>query len=516
MTIGREEKSPDESFVNGSLDHSAGLTVGAEALLEKNLPHLAFHLALLALEEIGKLEVVLMGRVGSDEHQAYLEKKFLNDHVGKIFWAFWGPTFSRQVIDQKQIDWHQNLAKMLHEQRQRGLYAEPDKDFIAPIDYVSPDDARDLIDMARMRLDMHRAREPADLSEEESEHLAWFQKARYDDETREFLVSGASMRKLAELQDIRAWMKWLHETVSRRDAEMLALVEAELGRQVEHGDMGRPKWKFRIRIRTNSHLIKPKSIKAWNNMATEIKWSLVDKKKDQLLVEFSLPKAVQAHQLYDVGLLFAYRFILALNIGTQGFFWFDLPQQTERFDEAIEDIETGLLLHVARVPVRRVERTVETLDEWPVRRSGVALAFLPKDGPQLAPYRLYLGALVYWAKTDIHSGFEGHAFRAFFDTLRSAMQLYGDWDASIPFRDAAIAALAPDVKQIEDAIDEFTALADKFEEGKPLPAVNIEQAAVMKLLTDVYLFKALDREGRRRYEEDQRAANAAAAPAEEA
>jgi hypothetical protein len=38
----------------------------------------------------------------------------------------------------------------------------------------------------------------------------------------------------------------------------------------------------------------------------------------------------------------------------------------------------------------------------------------------------------------------------------------------------------------------------------------------MKLLTDVYLFKALDREGRRRYEEDQRAANAAAAPAEEA
>jgi AbiV family abortive infection protein len=313
--------SPDEPYIRGSLGHTAGLIDGARVLLEKNLPHLAYHLALLALEEIGKLEVVLVGRVGDADDEASFRRKFLDDHVGKIFWAFWGPTFSRQLIDQRQIDWHQNFAKQLHEKRLKGLYTEPyDEEFIAPSDQVTAGDAKALIDMAEMRLTMQRDREPAELTEGEKADLIWFRTAGYDTQTKEFIVSGASMKKLAELKDLRAWVKWLHDTVTERDIKLMALGEAEIKRELMDGDLNRMKWKFRIRLKTNSHIIKPKAISAWNRLSSPIKWTFVDKKtKDEIIVEFELPKSVLAGDLYDIGLQFAYRFVIALNIGSPGF-----------------------------------------------------------------------------------------------------------------------------------------------------------------------------------------------------
>jgi AbiV family abortive infection protein len=122
MTIDLEpEWSPEEPFVKGCLDHTAGLIEGAKALFDKSLHHLAFHLALLALEEIGKLEVILLGRVGTEEEDSAYRKKFLDDHVGKIFWAFWGPSFISTLVEPKRFEWQQNLAARLHDKRLRGL-----------------------------------------------------------------------------------------------------------------------------------------------------------------------------------------------------------------------------------------------------------------------------------------------------------------------------------------------------------------------------------------------------------
>lgn len=494
--------SPDEPYIRGSLDHTAGLIAGAQALFENDLPHLAYHLALLALEEIGKLEVVLVGRIGDEDDEASFRKKFLDDHVGKIFWAFWGPTFSRQVIDQRQIDWHQNLAKQLHEKRLRGLYTEPyEKGFIAPSEQVTPEDAKALIEMAEMRLAMQREREPAELAEDEKADLTWFRAARYDAQTKDFIVSGGSMTKLAELKNLRAWMKWLHETVKERDAKLLALGEAEINRQLVEGDMSRPKWKFRIRLKTNSHLIKPKAISAWNRLSTAIKWTFVDKKtKDELIVEFELPKSVLASQLYDVGLQFAYRFVVALNIGSQGFFWFDVPLQTERFAESIEDVETGALMQVGRVPVGHVERNITPLSETDVNRSALAFGLMPHDGEAVNSYRQYLAGMVFLAKTDVHAQFQAQAFHAFGSAMRFGMRAYGDWDGKGPFPEAANTFLNPYLVGADDFIAEVDELMRQFIPDKTTPAVNIDQAAKMKILVDYYFVLALEREARRRAE----------------
>jgi AbiV family abortive infection protein len=513
MTIDLQpEWNPDEPLVKGSLAHTAGLIEGAKALFDKKLPHLAYHLALLALEEIGKLEVVLMGRVGTKEEDEAYQKKLLDDHVGKIFWAFWGPTFTHDLIDPKQIKWHMDLATQLHEKRLRGLYIDPGAgEFVSPADQVTLESAAKLISLAESRLALQREHKPGKLTEEEKADLVWFRAARYDAQKKQFILSRTSREKLAELQDVRQWMKWLRTTIEAQEAELLALAEAEMKRQVEEGDIDLPKWRVRIRVRTNSHIIKPKAVKAWNDRDTPFKW-IYTQKPDEFYIEFTVPKSVKAEELYEAGLSMCYRYLTALNIGTQGFFWFDLPLQTEKFHQEIEDLESKAFIEVGRKAVKRVNRKVEPLNDTHIHWVLIAFGLLPIGGKEIFPFEMYGRGLISMAKTDIHSGFEIEAFRHFFDSFTSAMHMYGDWDGKAStVRDAAVKVLAPSIiGGIDDTVKEIFDLADSYHSGK-MPEVNIEQAAVMKLLVDVYLCGALDREGMRRVNADKQKAEAAAA-----
>jgi hypothetical protein len=234
-----------------------------------------------------------------------------------------------------------------------------------------------------------------------------------------------------------------------------------------------------------------------NERGTPFKWTWIEK-KDEFLLEFTIPKSVKAEDLYETGLSMIYRYITALNIGTQGFFWFDLPLQTVKYHERVIDLEANAQIEIGRPAPKRVNRTVEPLNDSHIHWIMIAFGLLPSD-PGYTFFR-YGQGLIYWAKTDIHSGFEVSAFGAFFDTFMSAMRMYGDWDGNRDHaRAAAIKMLTPNITSgVEDTVEEMFKLADAYRPGEPVPEVTIEQAAVMKLLTDVYLLGALDREGMRR------------------
>lgn len=495
----KPEWSPDEPFYKGCLDHTADSLKGARALYDAGLHHFAYHLALLALEEIGKLEVILIGRVSTEENAVSFKKKFMDDHVGKIFWAFWGPTFTIDLMQPKQIEWHQELAKKLHAKRLRGLYVEPAEDgaFVAPAAQVSKEETKQLIEFAENRLDLQRDHKPATLTEKEKADLVWFRAAKDDLQKKVFILSATSMKKLHELGNARDWMNWLRSTVEAREAELVQLAETEMKREVQEGDIDRPKWEMRVRIKTNSHILKPKACKAWNEHRTPFKWIWIEK-KDEFLLEFAIPKFVKAEDLYETGLSMIYHYITALNIGTQGFFWFDLPLQTVKYHERVIDLENNAVIEIGRPAPKRVNRVVEHLNDSHIHWIMIALGLLPTD-PGYTFHR-YAQGLIYWAKTDIHSGFEVNAFGAFFDAFMSSMAMYGDWDGNRDHaRAAAVKVLTPSITSgVEDTVEEMFKLAETYGVGQSPPEITIEQAAVMKLLTDVYLLGALDREGLRR------------------
>ena len=62
-------------------------------------PNVAYHLAILALEEIGKGGMIASrAAVGTVRDTDWIEKKF-DDHVWKLQWAVWSPALSGGRID---------------------------------------------------------------------------------------------------------------------------------------------------------------------------------------------------------------------------------------------------------------------------------------------------------------------------------------------------------------------------------------------------------------------------------
>ncbi len=55
--------------------------------------HISHHLAILALEEVGKAAIILVHSDALTDKLAWLD-----DHVKKIFWALWSFTLSRKSV----------------------------------------------------------------------------------------------------------------------------------------------------------------------------------------------------------------------------------------------------------------------------------------------------------------------------------------------------------------------------------------------------------------------------------
>ncbi len=99
----------------------------ASNLRAEGLPNIAYHLAVLALEELGKAQLIGIGWIAEarGEDSSWHQKQ-IDDHVKKLFWALWGPTLTRRRPDNKEINALRDLATTIHSNRLRGLYVSSD------------------------------------------------------------------------------------------------------------------------------------------------------------------------------------------------------------------------------------------------------------------------------------------------------------------------------------------------------------------------------------------------------
>jgi AbiV family abortive infection protein len=113
------------------LAHAADLVSSAERVLDNNgFSNIAYHLAILALEEIGKAAMIASRAVvGTARDSDWMEKRF-DDHVWKIQWAVWTPTLASGRIDPKDFEEARHFAQSMHARRLRGLYVDPNADIV--------------------------------------------------------------------------------------------------------------------------------------------------------------------------------------------------------------------------------------------------------------------------------------------------------------------------------------------------------------------------------------------------
>jgi len=478
------------------LKHAGDLITAAERVLKDDgFPNIAYHLAVLALEEIGKAGMVVSRAVLAGARDTdWMENKF-DDHVWKIQWAIWSHGFMGQRIDPKDFEEARRFAQNAHARRLAGLYVNPHADdgtAIAPGANVTSEHAVSIINLARARLDVENAIGTPVIGEPNSD-LEWFLNTMGSELGTRRLFSQSFVAKYEELKgDARTWIAWARQEFEKVAADEQAHMQRELARLPSAVGSAKPKWIIKIRLHTPSHSIRPKVLTYWNKQVGWVKLSPV-KNKNELLMEMTLGDSFSVTNLYDAGLSSSKLCIAALNVGSLGFFWYELPRQTSRYYESIRDIDAPQMdVAVGRAPGLLGDWKQGALSEKNLQHAiEFIAAFGSMPDEEAAPiFGHYLQGLVYLSKSDIHLSGEDLARDAFLQTLRNACRHFGDWDgasdAFIPSLHRVFGEILPEPAHRNQLFD-ILLPPHRTAEGAFADAVSA------KRLADLYLVLVADR-----------------------
>jgi AbiV family abortive infection protein len=520
--MGRSDHTPQEEPREGtalpaetvaaievSREHAADLIAAAKSLSDE-FPHLAYHFAVLALEEIGRgVLLVVRDSVGRSDEEARALQDGMEDHVRKLFWALWSPTQAEPVTG-AQIDEFRELARQIHEVRKSGLYFDPTAATL-PREAVTGDEAASIIKLAESRLGMETRKRWVSAGSQQAEDVRWFGGVTNDAQLREFVFSGASLKKLSELRDVPKWIRWLREQVEEADRQAEEAAARELARTRPTGDEALDeKWRMTFRLFSESHSIRASALNHWNDGNDWLK--LRRAKANELIAQLAMPKTVLAAAVWPASYTLAQRLLLALNIGTLGFFWWQPRTQRSRFYEKLHDLETNDEVGIDRSPPLLVEwGSNQVLDERAIRRALLCFAMVPSDPTAPANEALahYLRGLALIGKTDVHLQFDLNIVEEFLAALRDGMRAYDDWDGADEFA-ATFETFATRFFTEPDDRTTYVGAVEAAEAGR-LDEVKIrfDQAVMFKGLADAYFLETFDRlaeehaaeEGAREHEE---------------
>jgi AbiV family abortive infection protein len=277
-----------QEAMQACIDHGRALLNSARAVQASGHPNIAYHLATLTLEELGRRELIAVQTIASTrEIQPAWMQKHTQDHIKKLFWCFFGGAFLSEKWTRERLEGMEGLAQRIHTKRVGGLYVDTGDDGLTiPAETITAEEAESLIEFAAARLSLAEAATPRDdISQEDADLQTWFLTAAEDAETQRYVLSGSSLAKLAELGDARAWVLWLKKQFDDADDRARDAAATELQRSRSLPSVGtKEKWKIRIKLLTGSHSIRPKELTDWNKTIDMIKLS-TSHRKDQLLVD---------------------------------------------------------------------------------------------------------------------------------------------------------------------------------------------------------------------------------------
>lgn len=491
-------------LVRRCLDNAEALLDSAKDCRVKNRNHIAFHLAVLALEEVGKASMVLANTVypHTVEDEDSGESKLsdgLADHRKKLFWAMLIPSIDGGIISPKDFTRLKEVANDIHLRRIASLYANIDHAVLQTD--ISDDELTGIMGLTESRLNLEKLKEIRQLDADAQQVLDWFMEALSDPLLQRFVLGEQSRHKLAELTgDSRAWMAWLHEEVGTAEAKTKEMMEKEINRLAPTGVLAnKPKWRLKIKLHTLSHSIRHKELKTWNEQVQWVKlYPTAD--KTELLVEFLLPAKIPISELWQTGAQMCSMFAVSLNIATVGYFWWYLPEFVSTFYEGMVDLETQATLRVDYKEPVMMNWKRTALKASQLHTAGMILTYLMRwaTKEQSLAYSRYMHGIALLSKNDVFGDFTGQAFVDFAYAFRMALASHGDWDG-VPetFEQSAVAVLNKLWNQPE-ILTEFKALmdsADALEKKRPPSRpINLAETLKLKAFCDTYLVSRAQRE----------------------
>jgi AbiV family abortive infection protein len=175
------------------LSQAAGFLAAVDRLGCQDWPHIAFHLSLLALEEVGKASMLGAKATRTPTDDSWIDGQ-LNDHRRKLQWALWSP-FDR--IDPADFEAARQFANRAHTMRLTSLYVDAGGDLsVPPSEQVGRDDAEQLLSLARSRLAYERS--AIDIRPEPDDLTRWFLDTAADPDKSRLLLYPSAEGRLAQ------------------------------------------------------------------------------------------------------------------------------------------------------------------------------------------------------------------------------------------------------------------------------------------------------------------------------
>ena len=474
------------------------LRAAKRVLDDEKLPNVAFHLAILALEEVGK--AALLGARGiahSVEDETVFIDNRLDDHVFKLFWALWTPSFAHGNVSKEEFENLRSMARGMHDDRLAAMYVSPARpDNGELLQNISEQRARTIIGLAEARLGMEASRDWQALDLSPGSVMRWFLDATNEPEKRKLIFGQQSFDKLAELGKMRDWMAWLKGQFDRAEAEGREHLQRELARVTpDRAERGEDKWQVAIRLYSPSQSVRNSAIKSWNERPTWIKLSAVHNDKQAVEVEFTLGEIVTMQQVGMAGYRAARLFVAAMNIGSTGFWWWERPDQTGKFYQRITDLKAppSMKLDLKMHAGPPFEWKRDALKENHLARIGLCLGMASRLDNLVynAVIEAYFTGLALIAKSDVHLVFAPQACERFAASLCAAMCHFGDWDGTEEGLAAAVTASFPFEKP-EDGEELLGLLRQLRRQPIDFTNLTLERAAILKFLSDVYFIRRFE------------------------
>ena len=467
-------------------------------LISEDLPNISFFLSILALEEIGKAEILAMCAIFKAVGKPYDNQlKRTHDHVGKIFWALWHPRISSEHITGEQIGYYQGLARDLFKRRNLALYVDCYEGKVnggsQSTEDIEKEEAESMIDLVQARISLAKEKDIAFIDSEPDELIEWFFMITEDDRKRNQIFGDFYLSKLKELGSVREWLGWLKDWLEKEEEAVRQVLVKEINRKApQKGEGISNKWEITIRLQTLSHSIRPKTLKLWNDKVDSIQIAPVRSGKNEIDVKFILREDITVDSLYYAGWGMARMFVTAINIGTMGLFWWYVPRDIDRYFIKVKDLQ---LMHEIEMGIRPKlqldwEKHQRAFSEQDIENTILSFIFIPSSNErnQQEPFTHYINGLAFMCKNDIYLRFEANAYFEFYKSLKKGMELYADWNPSEDYL-KAFTKFMFDLKPDASDFEKYVAYGELLEKQVETPQLTLEDVAMMKALCDWYFMR---------------------------
>lgn len=461
------------------------------------LPSIAYHLSLLALEEVGKSSMIAC-REASLSESGWMDRR-LDNHIFKMVWALWEPSLDEGTLDPQKFENIQRISRSAHEKRLASLYVDSriSVDSKKARLVVDLEEAEFFLNLAKVSLSKRAAKGPINVDIVDDVQI-WFFDTVSDEEKARLLFSQKFIAKFYEFEKPRDWIEWAKCEFARQDKEASDLLNCELARKSSFGTETDPRWRIRLRAHAVSHSIRAKNLSKWNDRIEIIQLTAAN--SGSLILDVSLGSATNVKDVFDKGLSLSTLFLSSLSIGSAGYFWFERPSSEKQYFESIKDlknekfelkVEQGRALEENWLP--EYGKPVKTvLEESHLENAFNCLGlFLKIEEKESEPIlRPYINGMALLSRGGFHLSFDVIIFQSFRSSLLNALIYFEDWDGKDETLYGALDKLYTPIIPSKEDRDQILS-----NEITPLRRSDVKQehAVNAKRVTDLYLvMKARD------------------------